>query len=269
MSLLRQIRQSQHERSGGNEVFYTPVLRTLSLVTTYLLYKANISPNTISFLSFFCYFIVGLYCAHFSLGSAYFLPAIIVLGYVLDCSDGEISRLKSMSSLTGHSIDILAHTLGSVSLLYGLSHYAAGLLSATYFHSLVGITLLTPTVFLTYVFISTLFDSVVLDKLCRNVTLCQLKDNTMPISPSSKIYLKKSNHFLSLFLSMPTNSFVTTASIILTFIFASPYGHSFSLIVLLLPFYSVAIIVLSISKLLLFTRGLHADLIYSSIVHDC
>mgnify|MGYP001181811234 FL=1 len=102
-----------------------PLIRHLSSRLTPILLKTFLTPNQITFLSLLC----GLLCAvFFSFGvhnlevtGAFFL----VISYVLDNCDGEVARIKNMSSEFGAKfddiVDLIVDASFFIALGYGVS----------------------------------------------------------------------------------------------------------------------------------------------------
>jgi len=91
--------------SGRGERSLLPLIRHLSARTTPLLAKLPLTPNQITSASF----LVGLAAAWYlylgGYGNGVFAAALFVVRYVLDNCDGEIARLKGLSSNFGMHYD--------------------------------------------------------------------------------------------------------------------------------------------------------------------
>ena len=106
-------------------LYLFPLIRHLSSRLTPILLKTSITPNQITFLSL----IFGLLCAScFCLGS-YKLGVIgsffLVISYILDNCDGEVARIKNMSSEFGakfdDAVDWIVDASFFIALGYGVS----------------------------------------------------------------------------------------------------------------------------------------------------
>ena len=102
-----------------------PLVRHLSYRLTPFLLKTSITPNQITFLSL----IFGLLCGFCFIIGSYYLQIVgalfFIISYVLDNCDGEIARLKNMSSEFGAKfddiVDWVVDAFFFISLGYGVS----------------------------------------------------------------------------------------------------------------------------------------------------
>lgn len=89
------------------EVWSWYFLRRISIYISIFLSKTNITPNTISWLSFIFFVITGIFII---MGTPiYYLLSVITynIGYMFDCIDGEIARIKNLTSKQGLFLDTL------------------------------------------------------------------------------------------------------------------------------------------------------------------
>ena len=101
---------------------FFPLIRQLSCRLTPILLKTFFTPNQITFLSLLC----GLLCAGcFSFG-AHNLEVIgasfLVISYTLDNCDGEIARIKNMSSEFGAKFDDMVDWIVDASFFIALGY---------------------------------------------------------------------------------------------------------------------------------------------------
>jgi len=85
--------------------------RRVSIYLTWLLAQTPLSANEVTLLSMLL-MVGGATCL--GLKSAWGPPAgvlLMVVGYVLDCCDGEIARLRGQTSLRGVYLDTMAHAV--------------------------------------------------------------------------------------------------------------------------------------------------------------
>jgi hypothetical protein len=101
--------------------FGTYIYRKLSTYVTYFFVKTTITPNQVSILSLFSS-LVAAYL--FSFGRfSYTVPAIIFLqlGMILDYSDGQIARLKKLSSKFGAWMDVIFGMIQNNLVILGMT----------------------------------------------------------------------------------------------------------------------------------------------------
>ena len=104
--------------------------RPISLILTKFFLKTSITPNAITLLSFF----IGSLSAYFFSLGGYLNPIIGGLLFqfssVVDCSDGEVARLKFMESSFGKWLDItldnIAHLLIFSGITWAVVHHPQG-----------------------------------------------------------------------------------------------------------------------------------------------
>ena len=109
--------------------FYRPI----SLPLTKLLVWTPVTPNQVSLV---CAFVVALGCylsAQASFASVIVGTAIILLGQFLDCCDGEIARVKLMSSRFGAWLDTIIDELSSVGYMVAIGWHCHRYFGSTYF----------------------------------------------------------------------------------------------------------------------------------------
>ena len=96
------------------------VSRRLSPVVTRLLFPTSVTPNAVTVLGTAVGVAGGLLIG--SPGTAGIVAGVLCLlaSGVLDCSDGELARLRGESSRLGHALDVAGDTLVAVALLVGI-----------------------------------------------------------------------------------------------------------------------------------------------------
>ena len=94
--------------------------RRLSPVVTRLLLPTSVTPNAVTVLGTAVGVAGGLLVG--SAGTAGIVVGVLCLlaSGVLDCSDGELARLRGESSRLGHALDVAGDTLVAVALLVGI-----------------------------------------------------------------------------------------------------------------------------------------------------
>lgn len=92
--------------------------RPLAAVFVYLLYATPITPNQVTFLSMFVALIGDaalLFCpGRIGLAAA---ALLLYLSFVFDCADGQLARVKNMSSSVGSYLDFLMDEIKCVALI--------------------------------------------------------------------------------------------------------------------------------------------------------
>ncbi len=88
------------------------ICRPVAAVLVYFLQNTRVTPNQVSFLSFF---IAAGASASFACGLSYgwLLIAVLInhISFIFDCADGMLARRKKVSSILGHLLDFLMDEL--------------------------------------------------------------------------------------------------------------------------------------------------------------
>ncbi|EGL82032.1 CDP-alcohol phosphatidyltransferase [Caldalkalibacillus thermarum TA2.A1] len=87
------------------------VLRRFSIYVTYLLAKTRITPNHISWSSVVLFMITGILVAIAKPWSMLLAVTTYYLAYLCDCIDGELARLKAVTSPRGVFLDTLIRAM--------------------------------------------------------------------------------------------------------------------------------------------------------------
>ena len=97
------------------------VFRRLSCRLTARLLHTAASPNVVTALGIACGVTGGLALAlPWSFGSA-LAAALLIASAILDCSDGELARLRHAESRLGHVFDVIGDTVVHVALFAGIA----------------------------------------------------------------------------------------------------------------------------------------------------
>lgn len=108
-----------------DSVFSMLFTRKLSRVLTFLLvkYTKRITPNQVSTISF----VLGVLACVLFLSDLYWVRAVGVvllqLGFAFDCSDGEIARIKNMTSAYGAWLDSTYDRFKEVLMIAAMAYY--------------------------------------------------------------------------------------------------------------------------------------------------
>lgn len=113
---------------------YRPLMRVL--LTVILLVYPSVTPNLLSFLNLAVLLLGGLFVWQ---GHAGFAVACILLGFLFDCADGTLARLKGASSDLGLAGDFVADRIGLFFILTVvlLRYYDGSVVNAVYVFILV------------------------------------------------------------------------------------------------------------------------------------
>jgi hypothetical protein len=87
------------------------IVRPLSIYFTWIFVRTPISANQVTILQEILGVIGIILLATKSLAWALIGMLLIQLGYILDCTDGEVARWKGQSSINGVFLDLIGHTL--------------------------------------------------------------------------------------------------------------------------------------------------------------
>jgi phosphatidylglycerophosphate synthase len=113
MSILSSVRDSYRRSVKPKDIFWNRyVARPLAAVLLPLLERSPVTPNQVTFLSLFTFVgaaaLLLLVPGHAGLLAA---VAVIQLSYVLDCTDGQLARLRGTSTPVGAHLDFLMDEL--------------------------------------------------------------------------------------------------------------------------------------------------------------
>jgi CDP-alcohol phosphatidyltransferase len=102
-------------------------MRRVSPYFTWLFIRIGFSPNQLTYMMIVCGVLGGAaVAAGHGLVSAIAGAALIQAYLLLDCSDGEVARIRGRTSVTGVYLDRIGHYLSEVALLAGLGVRAQG-----------------------------------------------------------------------------------------------------------------------------------------------
>lgn len=110
------------ESSHMNEPLVYRGCRIVSAYLSYFFIRLKIHPNVITFSWLIPVIIAAfLLSAGNSLAVRLVSAAMILLGYTLDCSDGEVARIAGQYSRIGGYLDLLIHWIGGPLLILGVT----------------------------------------------------------------------------------------------------------------------------------------------------
>ena len=100
-------RKQSQEFSAKEDMWSWFVLRRLSIYFTLLFIQLRLTPNIVSWMSFFGIIASG-WMMMIATPYAFMLAFLFYnLGYLFDCVDGEIARITKQTSIKGFFIDML------------------------------------------------------------------------------------------------------------------------------------------------------------------
>lgn len=117
---IRQLRILCQKPRHLEEIWSWHVLRRFSIYVTLMLSRTRVTPNGISWCSLLFFALTGWFLL---IGEAWgYLLAILCynLGYLCDCLDGELARLKEITGRLGVYVDTLIRAM-SIPILTGVS----------------------------------------------------------------------------------------------------------------------------------------------------
>ena len=93
----------------------------LAFLLVKAIYSTNITPNQLTVISM-VFGVIGGFFYSFGNHSAFIIGAILVLLYnVVDCSDGQLARLKKNGTAVGRILDGIADYVVSVAVYFGIA----------------------------------------------------------------------------------------------------------------------------------------------------
>ncbi len=106
-------------------------MRRVSPLFTWMFIRIGFTPNQLTYLMILCGVLGGAAVAVTARGTAGLIWAIVgallIQAYLLlDCSDGEVARIRNRTSVTGVYLDRIGHYVSEVCLLAGLGVRAQG-----------------------------------------------------------------------------------------------------------------------------------------------
>jgi hypothetical protein len=119
MSLLQEYKNSL-KKVEVEEAFDLYFYRPLAFLLVKGIYKTNITPNQLTVISM-VFGVLGGFCYAFGNHNAYMVGAVLYLLYnVVDCSDGQLARMKKNGTQVGRILDGVADYVVSIALYFGI-----------------------------------------------------------------------------------------------------------------------------------------------------
>jgi len=119
MSLFHEYKSSL-KKIEVEESFDLYFYRPLAFLLVKAIYSTNITPNQLTVISMI-FGVLGGICYSFGTHKAFMFGAVLYLLYnVVDCSDGQLARLKKNGTTIGRILDGVADYVVSVALYFGI-----------------------------------------------------------------------------------------------------------------------------------------------------
>lgn len=117
------IRQVYRESRKKEDIFWnTYVARPLAAVLVHLLRPTPLTPNQVTFLGAFIFLFAAAAFIFIPGPLGFLVGALIVeLSYLFDCADGQLARLKNMTSQIGGHLDFLMDEFKALLLVGALA----------------------------------------------------------------------------------------------------------------------------------------------------
>lgn len=96
--------------------FYRPI----AFLLVKIIYRTNITPNQLTLTAILMGLIAGFFYSKGTAGSVYLGAVFFLLFNILDCSDGQLARLKRNGTPTGRIIDGVADYIAFISVYIGI-----------------------------------------------------------------------------------------------------------------------------------------------------
>jgi phosphatidylglycerophosphate synthase len=103
----------------GDEYITYRLAEKISPHVTWVFLRWNIAPNTITFLFIGCLILASFVLALRPRDGAQIVALLIVMSYILDCSDGPVARATGRTSTVGHKLDFFGHWVTNNLLILG------------------------------------------------------------------------------------------------------------------------------------------------------
>ena len=120
-SILREAREIYHASRKPSDIFWNLwVARPLAAALLVVLRRTPLTPNQASFVGLGI-FVLAVAALLLDTGSLGFVvaAALLQLSYVFDCADGQLARLKGMTSAVGAYLDFLIDEFKALLLVAG------------------------------------------------------------------------------------------------------------------------------------------------------
>ena len=125
MNLPKKISDIKQYQKKQDSIFSTLFTRRLSRLFTFILIKISprVTPNQVSMLSFVVTILAAIFFMMPNWWLRVFGVILLQIGFALDCSDGEIARIKNMSSKFGAWLDSISDRIKEMIMFGALTYF--------------------------------------------------------------------------------------------------------------------------------------------------
>lgn len=108
-------------REWGDYLLTILIINPINLRLVRLIGRTLITPNQLSFLSFFLTSVAAFFISFVDSSFQAIGGGFLLLGYLVDCLDGDLARLKGLKSPLGAMLDPILNRCGEIVIIIGLS----------------------------------------------------------------------------------------------------------------------------------------------------
>jgi len=108
-------------RDWGDYPLTILIINPLNLRLVRLIGKTAITPNQLTIISFFLTLASACCLASISLMIQAVGGLLLLIGYLIDCLDGDLARLKNLKSPLGAMLDPILNRCGEIVIIFGIS----------------------------------------------------------------------------------------------------------------------------------------------------
>ncbi len=98
------------------------VFRPISFILAVMLKPTPIHPNIVTIVSMVCGVITGYFFFNLHIYPAYYAALALFITHTLDCVDGQLARIKGLSSRLGKTLDGIADIITYIAIFGGVAY---------------------------------------------------------------------------------------------------------------------------------------------------
>lgn len=98
------------------------IFRPISFLLALVFKPTSIHPNIITIVSMVCGATAGYFFFKFQTYPAYYAALILFTAHILDCVDGQLARIKGISSRLGKTLDGIADVITYIAIFSGVAY---------------------------------------------------------------------------------------------------------------------------------------------------
>ncbi len=98
------------------------IFRPISFLLAVLLKPTPVHPNLVTIVSVICGALSGYFFFKSQTYPAYYAALLLFVAHILDCVDGQLARIKELSSRLGKTLDGLADIVTYISIFVGVAY---------------------------------------------------------------------------------------------------------------------------------------------------